>query len=103
MKTKSLLALALSGAFIATSAFAGPGPVGPRSTTARALPTTIDCPAMPGCPAPPNCPMHTGKGVNKHCKHTMTIQTSPRLGGSVQVNCDAFAKVRPSECRIACR
>lgn len=103
MKTPSLLALVLSGAFLVTSGFAGPGPNGPRATGARMLPATIDCPAMPGCPAPPNCPMHAVKNTHKPCNHPMVIQTNPKVGGTALVNCNAYAKVRPVDCRMACR
>lgn len=83
MKTTLTLALAATAAILTSSAIAGPGFVD------RA----------------PAAPARTMPAAHQHkadCK-TMTIATNPKAAATNVVRCDAFAKVRLAECRLACR
>lgn len=82
MKTKLTLALAVTTALLTTGAIAGPGFVDRPAAAPR-----IAAPAHAHKPA---------------CK-TMTIATNPKAAAPSVVRCEAFAKVRAAECRLACR
>lgn len=80
MKTKLTLSLAVAAAMFTAGAFAGPGFVNRAPA------------AAPRMMAP----------AHKAACATMTIATNPKAGAPATVRCDAFAKVRPAECRLAC-
>ena len=83
MKTKLTLALAATAALLTTGVFAGSG--------------FVD--RTPAAPTRMMAPAHQHKDG---CK-TMTITTNPKATATNVVRCDAFAKVRLAECRLACR
>ena len=83
MKTKLLFALTAAATLGTTSLFAGPGPrdPAPRRASPRQLTTPV---------ASMNC-------------ETMTIKAGGKDAGTRVVACKDFAKVRPADCRLACR
>ncbi len=82
MKTKLTLALAATAALLTTGVIAGPGFVD-RAPAATPRLTAVAHQHMATC-------------------KTMTIATNPKAGALATVRCDAFAKVRAAECRLAC-
>ena len=82
MKTKLLLAFIGAATLGSTSLLAGPGPRDPAPRkVSRQLATPV---------------------TTMKCE-TMTIQAGGKDAGTRVVACKDYAKVRPSECRIACR
>ena len=81
MKTKLLLTLTAAAALGTTSLFAGPGPqfsTAPR--TARLLAAPV---------------------AEMKCA-TMQINSGGKSASTQTVACASYAKVRPTECRLAC-
>lgn len=83
MKTKILLALTAAATLGTTSLFAGPGPRDPAPR--RAATRSIAAPV-----------------TSLKCD-TMTIKAGGKDAGTRVVACKDFAKVRPADCRLACR
>ena len=82
MKSKLLLAITAALTVGSTSLFAGPGPrdPAPRNVSPRVLAAPV---------AAMNC-------------STMSIKAGGKDAGTRVVACKDYAKVRPSDCRLAC-
>ena len=82
MKTKLLLTITAAFAIGSTSLFAGPGPRDPAPS--RVAPRQLSAPV-----AAMTC-------------ETMSIKAGGKDAGTRVVACKDYAKIRPTECRIAC-
>ena len=82
MKTKLLLAITAAATLGSASVLAGPGSRGPASSS-------VGTHRSPASVASVNCT-------------TMTIEAGGKDAGTRVVDCKDFAKVRPTDCRIAC-
>lgn len=82
MKTKLLLALTAALTVGSAGLFAGPGPRGPAPS--RVAPRQLSAPV-----AAMTC-------------DTMSIKAGGKDAGTRVVACKDYAKIRPTECRIAC-